>query len=137
MIEWTSEILADIGRDSDLAVACKHGLSESAVRKKRHALGLDAANRVVWTAELEAELGTMTDAAFAQKHNLPVGTEAIASRRRKLGIMTRPNNAGVVWTDAWLSRLGQERDEVLAAEIGIHPATVGAKRRALGIKAKR
>lgn len=76
-------------------------------------------------------LGKIPDAALAKRFG--VSLHAIIRERNRHGIApVRPWDR-IVWTDSMLARLGQESDARLGAAWGLTAASVGAKRRALGI----
>lgn len=125
--DW-SAIIPDLGKMSDYVLASKHGISQTAVRIKRNALGIPAYGAgIVWTEQMLAELGKVYDSAFAGKYNISRPT--VRSKRIELGIPKRTAEM----SDQLLAELGKASDLGLARKYNHSYSAVRNKRRELGI----
>lgn len=135
-ITWTPDMIAWLGTDSDPRIAATLGIGQESVWKKRRQLGIPQAGNTDWTEEMEAALPTMSDAEFVKRFNLRITPAAVHARRKKLGIHVKVKQ-GTEWTLSMIEMLGKVHDDELGPLLGLHPCTVGEKRRMLGIKAWR
>jgi len=79
---WTSEVLAMLGKVSDMKIARKIGLAAPSVLMKRRKLGIPPApyrKPVKWTYKMVQLLSTMPDSAIAKK--LGIGQTTVIRKR--------------------------------------------------------
>ena len=57
-IEWTAEMIAQLGTDKDAVLAERWGTTAKTVNLKRNSLGIPAFGHVAWTEPMLAALGT-------------------------------------------------------------------------------
>lgn len=123
---------AELGKTRDSDISLRSGVSLYRVRQARMRLKRDNPARAKWTNKIDVWLGKISDRALVEKFKLTVGPAAVAARRALLGIPS-PNYARITWTQELDDRLGKEPDTAIAELLGCHPATVGFRRRSLGI----
>jgi hypothetical protein len=132
-------MLAQLGTDTDRAVAAAIGVHQRSVTHKRLLLKIPAfvyrgAPRPEprWTARALALLGKASDQEIARRLELSV--TAVNWKRRRLGIKSyQPVRPKVAWTAGTLRLLGRVTDAEAAHRLGIDKATVKSKRVELGI----
>lgn len=137
-----AEAIAGLGVLPDVAVArllegvAEHA-TESAVRKRRKALGIPSASRRRHDALYACgDLGRLSDRVVASK----VGVSHHIARRVREGLGIEPmakrgtKPKGIAWDD---QPLGQEPDARIAARLEVSPNTVLQARRVRGIPAFR
>ena len=66
-LQWTDEMLAQLGREKDAVLAERWGTSAKTVNLKRKALGIAAFGHFQWTPEAIALLGSESDAELARR----------------------------------------------------------------------
>ena len=66
-LQWTEEMLAQLGQEKDAVLAERWGTSAKTVNLKRNALGIAAFGHFQWTPAAQALLGTQADAHIAQQ----------------------------------------------------------------------
>jgi len=84
---WTKEQMALLGRESDIQVARRLGISAAAVWRKRVQLGIRALTpkqHIEWTKARSALLGKLSDKGLAKRWGGKA--ETIARKRTELGI---------------------------------------------------
>lgn len=122
-----------LGTISDRSIASMAGVDHTLVRKRRIAAGIKPYNFGTWTPEMTAMLGTVSDEQIVARFNLRITPDAVAARRLSMGIQNITGKTKkVVWSDAWLSMLGDVPDKDVADLVGCHVDTVAAKRRMIG-----
>ena len=129
---FPTEFEAELGKLRDSEISQRAGVSLYRVRQARMWRNLDNPARARWTPKMDEWLGKLPDRAIVEKFNLPVSPAAVAARRSLLGIPS-PNYARITWTQELDDRLGKEPDTAIAELLGCHPATVGCRRRGLGM----
>jgi hypothetical protein len=123
---------AELGKCKDSDISLRSGVSLYRVRQARMLRKLHNPARAKWTPKIDMWLGKIPDRAIVEKFKLTVGPAAVAARRAMLGI-PRPNYTRITWTPELDAKLGKELDTAIAELLECHPATVGSRRRALGI----
>ena len=134
-LQWTEDMLAQLGTDKDAVLAERWGTSAKTVNLKRNALGIPAFALVQWTLEMQAALGTDSDAELAKRWGM--SKASVVAKRKELGIasLTEKQGAGFVWTDAAVALLGTASDAKVAAQLGVTRLTVYNARLARDIPA--
>jgi hypothetical protein len=141
-IEWTPEMVAVLGTDSDPNVGAMLRIPPWSVRRKRTLLGIPpytpppagANPGHDWSPREIALLGTMPDQKLADR--LGIGVGAVAHKRQVLHISpAKPKPRPIRWTKTMLSLLGEHPDSEVGRRYGISTSRVKLKRRALGIAA--
>lgn len=129
-IDWTDEIVSDLGTMSDLKVAAKYNLGVSAVTYKRVSLRIPAHGdwkRVDNWVDYEHLLGQIPDTQIAKI--LGIDTAAVQRRRQKKGIQSFESNV-------WLQvdhLLGTMMDKDVGKIVGKSAGAVKHRRLSLGI----
>jgi len=126
------EFAAQLGKCRDSEISLRSGVSLYRVRQARMRHKLENPSRARWTAKMDKWLGKLPDRAIVEKFGLPIGPAAVAARRALLGIPS-PNYTRITWTAELDSKLGKEPDTAIAELLSCHPATVGFRRRSLGL----
>jgi len=138
-IDWTDEMIAQLGTQSDSSVGRALGISGSAVRSKRRALHIDPAEPVrarrrtsppFWTAQRDALLGTDSDLKIADR--LGISQYQVTGRRKKLAIAPANPQQKIDWTPIY-PLLGQQTDQSLAEKFNVSYKSVCLRRRKLKI----
>jgi DNA-binding CsgD family transcriptional regulator len=84
-LEWTNELILQLGRSSDRQVAEQMGVSARTILNKRQSQGITAHRTpLTWTPETIALLGTCPDGQLAQRLNC--SRKSIVQKRKALGI---------------------------------------------------
>lgn len=130
-IEWTEEMLNDLGVLNNADVAKKYNIGISAVSRKRKQTGKAGYGHFDWTPEAIALLGSASDADVAKRLGLERAT--VSQKRRALnipdfGYRGRPPSKVNSLPDEYHQRLGTTTDQALAAEYGVDPSTVRKSR---------
>ena len=134
-LQWTPQMLAQLGTDKDAVLAERWGTTAKTVNLKRNALGVPAFGLVQWTPEMLGQLGTDSDAELAQRWGM--SKASVVAKRKELGIawLTDKLGTGFVWNDAAVALLGTASDAKVAAQLGVTRLTVYNARVARGIAA--
>ena len=82
--DWTPEMIAKLGQDTDAGVARDLGVGWKAVFAARHVLGIPTGADSKWTVEALAMLGNRSDGCVAKE--LGVTRQAVHGKRTRLGI---------------------------------------------------
>jgi DNA-binding CsgD family transcriptional regulator len=87
--EWTHQLVARLGIDTNTRIADKLNISVSAVAQRRKKLGIKRSPLArlegrIWTPAEDALLGTMTDREVARE--LDISRSSVERRRIGLGI---------------------------------------------------
>ena len=141
--EWSDDMIALLGTDSDRAIGERLGLPSSTVARKRWVLGIpsyypsrSAARGFRWQARHLALLGTMTDREVARR--IGISKTTVAEKRSQRGIPAfLPPPPRIEWTADKIERLGKLADSQIARELDVCTLSVRLKRQALGIAASR
>ena len=83
-IEWTAEMIAQLGTDKDAVLAERWGTTAKTVNLKRNSLSIAAFGHVTWTQAMLDELGRSTDAELAARWS--ISKASVVARRTELGI---------------------------------------------------
>ena len=142
-LQWTSDMLAQLGQEKDAVLAERWGTTAKTVNLKRNALGIAAfaqTQQFQWTAQALALLGTMADAELAQQ--LGISKASVVARRLQAGVASvssamaaKHKGAAFAWTDEVVALLGTASDAKVAAQLGLSRLTVYNARVARGIAA--
>jgi DNA-binding CsgD family transcriptional regulator len=142
-VEWTEEMIAQLGSASDREVALTLGISYYAVGRKRRLLKIPSfypppsrlSNPAFpWRPQDVTMLGMMTDRELATR--LGISSSTVAKKRHLLGIPPFcPAGRRVRWNEEMLELLGKVRDSEVARHYGIPKKSVYQKRSRLGIPA--
>ena len=139
-LQWTSEMLAQLGQEKDAVLAERWGTTAKTVNLKRNALGIAAfaqTQQFQWSAHALALLGTMADAELAQQ--LGISKASVVARRMQAGVasvtVTKHAGAAFAWTDEAVALLGTAADAKVAEQLGLSRLTVYNARVARGIAA--
>jgi hypothetical protein len=121
-----------LGRESDVKVARRLGVTPKAARRERLRLGIPSARpaprKVIPSPALRPLLAG--SGATAMKA-LGVGHDTLILLRRQLGVEVRHR---AEWTRRVLAKLGRVPDDQVAAELGIASSAVARKRSGMGIR---
>ena len=138
-IQWTPEMIAQLGTDKDAVLAERWGTTAKTVNLKRNSLGIAAFGHVAWTDAMIAALGQSTDAELAALWG--ISKASVVAKRGSLGIAPLDASRGKdnqrPWTDAEVVQLGTAADADLAVQMGRSAAAVRNARIARGIAAHR
>ena len=138
-IEWTAEMIAQLGTDKDAVLAERWGTTAKTINLKRNSLGIAAFGHVAWTQAMLDALGHSTDAELAARWG--ISKASVVAKRGALGIApldaSRGKETQHPWTDADIVQLGTAPDAQLAMQLGRSPAAVRNARMARGIAASR
>ena len=133
---WSARALALLGRDSDLSVARRLGVSKSTVNLKRLELGIASRHQkpspVRWSATMLRLLGEVTDVGIARRYRMTKST--VKRKRDALGIGPPFTPRAVARTRAPLEILKLPNPEVLG-RYGISQSTLSTLRGELGVPA--
>lgn len=130
-IVWTKQMLSLLGKVNDSEIAERFGVNPSSVKIKRDRLRIPPfvdKRGVVATAEL-LELIRNPSVEVTELTGLKAAT--IQKLRLEHGIQGRDGRFR--WTPELIARLGHERDEDIARDLGVTESAVGVKRRSLHI----
>ncbi len=131
-VVWTAAVIRQLGRISDYQIAKQLGVSRGTVGRERQRHGIPPVTRyrqVLRNPELRRLLRLQTGEVVKR-----VGLPQSTVRRLRADLGMRQPGKITVWTPKALRDLGHVPDEVLAARLGLKPATVQLKRLQLGIK---
>lgn len=142
-VEWTDEMIALLGTDSDPNVAAQFGISKHSVRYKRTKLGIPpftepirkgpSDGEIFWTRRRRALLGTAPDGEIARR--LGVSRPFVLYWRRKfLTPPFQPRPQVVSWTPEMLRWLGRVPDPEVAERFDIGLSAVVLERQRRGIE---
>ena len=120
-LQWTDDMLAQLGREKDAVLAERWGISAKTVNLKRNALGIAAFGHFQWTSETTALLGKASDAEVAKQLGISKASGAASS--------------AFDWTDEAIALLGTASDAKVAEQLGLSRLTVYNARVARGIEA--
>ena len=141
-LQWTEEMLAQLGQEKDAVLAERWGTSAKTVNLKRNALGIAAFGHVLWTDEMLALLGKEVDAELARRWG--ISKASVIAKRQELEIAPAAatgTNTGsskrFEWTPEAVALLGQQSDAKVAELLGLSRLTVYNARVARGIPAGR
>ena len=130
-IEWTEEMLSLLGTVMDSEITRRFGISASSVKIKRDRLGIAPfidKRGVVATPEL---LELIRNPSVEVTELIGLKADTIQKLRARHGVEARDGRFR--WTPELVARLGRERDEAIARDLGVTESAVGVKRRSLGI----
>ena len=138
-LQWTDEMLAQLGREKDAVLAERWGTSAKTVNLKRNALGIAAFGHFQWTHEAIALLGSDSDAELARQ--LGISKASVVAKRGALHIAPLDASRGKAtqhtWTPAEILLLGTAPDAQVAAQLQLSAAAVRNARITRGIAASR
>ena len=143
IIQWTTQMIAVLGTDSDGKVGARLGIPRWSVQIKRTTLSIPPYRPPPpggnpghhLTASGIELLGTMPDQKLADLLN--VAASAVMRKRHQLGIAPcKPQPRPIQWTKKMISLLGKVTDAEVGRRYGISTDRVKTKRRALGIAAR-
>jgi len=130
-VDWNEARIALLGTETDEGVAARLGISRTTVKKHRSRRRIAASRErrpVVATEEL---VGLLPLPLGEIRRRTGLKGDTIRGLQRKLRIKG-PSASAWRWS-AVLARLGKEPDRRIAAELGVSPSRVVAKRRELGV----
>ena len=139
-IQWTPQMINQLGTDFDWAIGERLGLPLHCVRRKRQLLGITpygesysrkSYNAFRWTKQRISLLGKEPDTKVARRLGVLPGT--VWRKRVQLGIPAFEPKRHIKWTKAGIALLGKLSDKALAKRWGVRPETIARKRRDLGI----
>ena len=141
-IEWTAEMIAQLGTDKDAVLAERWGTTAKTINLKRNSLGIAAFGHVAWTQAMLDALGHSTDAELAARWG--ISKASVIAKRQELEIAPAAatgTNTGsskrFEWTPEAVALLGQQSDAKVAELLGLSRLTVYNARVARGIPAGR
>lgn len=143
-VEWSPEMVALLGTDSDRLVAEMLGLGPDSVARKRLVLQIpphyprphERYRSHLWSRRELALLGKHPDKAIAARVGL--STTSVVRKRQLLGIPPyRPVYPQTKWTPRMLAALGRMSDLEVSRRFGVSYRAVNSKRRELGIPVAR
>lgn len=141
-IEWTPDMIAQLGTAGDKEVASDLGISFHSVSYKRRLLKIPPFNPApynrgnapfAWRPEDLALLGKMPDRRLAAQ--LGISESTVHFKRQRLGIPAFRPHRRIRWSEEMLELLGRVRDSDVAEQYGIPKKSVYLKRTKLGIPA--
>ncbi|MBI4526698.1 MAG: hypothetical protein HY695_23110 [Deltaproteobacteria bacterium] len=139
-IQWTRQMINQLGTDFDGVIADRLGLPVYCVRRKRQLLGITACGESFirksphafrWTKQQIALLGKEPDTRVASR--LGITAASVWRKRVQQGIRTFAPKQCIEWTKARITLLGKLSDTSLAKRLGVKPETVARRRRERGI----
>ena len=138
-IEWTAEMIAQLGTDKDAVLAECWGTTAKTINLKRNSLGIAAFGHVAWTQAMLDALGRSTDAELAARWG--ISKASVVAKRGALGIAPQDSRRGKHTQHSWQPNevllLGTASDADVAAQLGLTVAAVRNARIARGIAAAR
>lgn len=136
-LQWTPEMIAQLGTDKDAVLAERWGTTAKTVNLKRNSLGIAAFGHVLWTPEMLAQLGTQPDADLATAWQ--ISKASVVAKRGTLGIAPSDERRALVvqhrWTPDEIAQLGTAPDAQIARKLGLSAAAVRNARMARGMAA--
>ena len=131
-INWTREMLEDLGKTTDSQLCRDYRVSSDAVKRKRDELSIPPvkSNRPVDLTDDLREILAMSNRELRKTYDLSKKT---IQRLRKRFDVPPPETRNLRWTPEVLARLGKEADKVIALDLGICVSAVRYKRYQLGI----
>ena len=91
-LQWTDDMLAQLGKEKDAVLAERWGTTAKTVNLKRNALGIPAFGHVQWTGEMLALLGTDSDAELAKRWDM--SKASVLAKRKELDIASATEQQG-------------------------------------------
>ncbi len=142
-VDWTAEIDAAIGTDSDTVIGHRFGISPRSITARRRKLGLHVEQKTAprWTRAMEKRLGKMPDTQVAKK----LGIDAYWVRKRRAELQIAAHKPAdlpspkedtrekLKLTEDRIALLGKHSDVFLAMRWGCTAGTVTRHRQRLGV----
>jgi hypothetical protein len=126
---WGKEVLDELGKKSDYAIAKKIGCSRPTISNLRRSMGIPT-YKEDYLDEMYLQLGVVSDGDVAKQFNLPRSTVKYIRDSLKIPAYT---GCYFQWKPEHIEMLGVFSDGIVAEKIGCHHDTVFAKRVELGI----
>jgi|APLak6261699311_1056244.scaffolds.fasta_scaffold00140_28 hypothetical protein len=134
-IEWTPEMIAELGQIHDQTIANKYSFPVAVVRARRISLGISPLLGKVWTEEMLDDLRGLSIKDFLGKYQFSYMT--VYNKRMSMGMspeeIKRVSTRRTDWTPEMLADLGAMPDRDFAVKHHISYTTAHSKRKALGI----
>jgi hypothetical protein len=132
---WTPEEVALLGTDIDRVIAGKIGRTRLAVQQKRWNSCMPAyCPPPTWTSDEIDMLGKYPDSEVSEKTGHSINAVMLKRRKLKIAVCGRPRNDRILWTNAELDKLLQDKSaKQLSKELGRTPYAIWKMRNRLGI----